>query len=122
MGSATEEDINYWANELSEIPVLEMVTDKERAPVLTKARGCVDFSIPIDISLKLRELSLSQGCTILPSMVAIFAICLCRHTTQGDVCIGHEADSGTSRYRLIQYLIFMLTRTYVYPQGFSHFD
>ena len=116
MGSASVDDINYWANELSEIPVLEMVTDKERAPVLTKERGCVDFSIPIDISLKLRQLSLSQGCDILPSMAAIFAICLCRHTTQGDVCIGHETDSGISS-TVIPYVINILIHTNnTYPE------
>jgi hypothetical protein len=86
-----QEDLrNYWEKELSELSILEMVTDKERAPILSATREVVEFCIHSDLANQIKELCLSQGQTIVSGLLTTFAICLCRHTTQAEVSIGHH--------------------------------
>lgn len=87
-------DTSFWENELSELPILDMVTDFERAPVLTSAKEVIEFEIDKEYAFAVRNFALDQGHALLPAIVAIFNTCLCRHTTQTDVCIGHKIGSN----------------------------
>ncbi|RYG64830.1 hypothetical protein EON64_13195, partial [archaeon] len=85
-----DKSLAYWKEELSELPDLEMVLDKERAPVLTNSRSSLNFTISSETVAKLRDICIANGCSLRTGMIAAFASCMCRHTTQTDICVGHK--------------------------------
>jgi non-ribosomal peptide synthetase component F len=102
-----EKDILYWAHDLSELPTLEMVVDKDRPANLSNCRDVVRFEMTSDIILKLRDICVDNDCTLLTGFLSLYAICMCRHTTQTEVVIGNslsEKDTKEDFGLLINYI------------------
>eukprot|EP01031_Cornospumella_fuschlensis_P037400 gene37400-45417_t len=91
-----DKSLAYWKEELSELPDLEMVLDKERAPVLTNSRNTINFSVPVETIARLKDVCIANGYSLRTGMIAAFASCVCRHTTQTDVCVGHKISDKNS--------------------------
>ena len=81
--------IDYWKEQLKgELPVLELPTDKPRPPVQSFKGALYEFSIPLELTKRLRELSNQQGVTLYMTLLSAFTTFLYRLTGQEDILIG----------------------------------
>ncbi|HWS83041.1 MAG TPA: amino acid adenylation domain-containing protein, partial [Ktedonobacteraceae bacterium] len=97
----------YWQQELSsELPVLNLPTDRPRPPVQTYKGASHSFALSDDIAKSLRLLASSEKVTLFTLMLAAYQTLLFRYTNQEDLIVGTTA-LGRSRAdfeRVIGYL------------------
>ncbi|WP_345144972.1 condensation domain-containing protein, partial [Dactylosporangium darangshiense] len=87
-GPVLDAQLGYWRTQLADPPVLELPTDRPRPAVRSAAGGLVEFTIPADVTTRLRELSRQHGTTMFMTLTAAYALFLARHTGQDDILIG----------------------------------
>ncbi|WP_345144986.1 condensation domain-containing protein, partial [Dactylosporangium darangshiense] len=95
-GEVLDTQLDYWRTQLADPPVLELPTDRPRPAVRSAAGGLVEFTIPADVTTRLRELSRQNGTTMFMTLTAAYAVFLARHTGQDDILIGTPI-AGRSR-------------------------
>ncbi|MFB2836378.1 MupA/Atu3671 family FMN-dependent luciferase-like monooxygenase, partial [Floridanema evergladense] len=79
---------SYWLDKLSLPPVLELPTDRIRPPIKTYNgdRETIKFDTEVTKSLKL--FGRQQGCTLLMTLLSVYATLFHRLTGQDDIIIG----------------------------------
>ena len=89
-GEVLERQLNYWRNQLGEMPTLELPTDRPRA--LTQSyRGANETSrINGETAERLKRLSRKQGCTLFMTLLGAFQILLSRYSGQQDIVVGTD--------------------------------
>ncbi|MBO0783239.1 MAG: AMP-binding protein, partial [Ktedonobacteraceae bacterium] len=89
-GSALEEQISYWREQLAGLELLDLPTDHKR-PVFAANRGAaLPFSLPTGVTLQLIEFSRKEGVTPFMTMAAGFQLLLSRYSGQLDISIGTD--------------------------------
>jgi amino acid adenylation domain-containing protein/non-ribosomal peptide synthase protein (TIGR01720 family) len=83
-----ERQLNYWRNQLADLPVLELPTDRPRAPVFSYLGRSFSFQLPKTLSRGLEQLSQEQGCTLFMTLLAGFETLLHRYSGQDDIVVG----------------------------------
>src|SRR6185437_2195845 len=63
-GAVLETALEYWRGQLAGVPALELPTDRPRPAVLTSAGAMHHFSIPAEVTGRLKELSRGQDATL----------------------------------------------------------
>ncbi|MTJ29412.1 non-ribosomal peptide synthetase [Aphanizomenon sp. UHCC 0183] len=107
-----EKQLNYWQQQLADIPpLLELPTDKPRPPVQSFRGGIWEFSINSNLSQKIRTLTQQSDTTLFMTMLAAFVILLYRYSGQDDILIGSPM-AGRNRQE-IQSLIGYFVNTVV---------
>ncbi|MBI5032798.1 MAG: amino acid adenylation domain-containing protein [Chloroflexi bacterium] len=88
-GDVLEAQLAYWKQQLgSELPVLNLPTDRPR-PAVQKNRGAqITFTLPVDLANALVTLSRNEGVTLFMTLFTAFQILLHRYTHQNDICVG----------------------------------
>ncbi|HXQ72674.1 MAG TPA: amino acid adenylation domain-containing protein [Pyrinomonadaceae bacterium] len=95
-GELLEQQLGYWREQLAELPVLEMPTDRTR-PATQSYRGKrTSFIVPADVTQQLRELSQQEGATMFMVLLAAFQLLLSRYSGQEDIVVGTDI-AGRSR-------------------------
>ncbi|MCP4656609.1 MAG: amino acid adenylation domain-containing protein, partial [bacterium] len=95
-GKVLEAQLAYWREQLAELPVLELPTDRPR-PAVQSLRGALErFVLPPRLDRRLRELGRKHGVTLFMTSLAAFHTLLRRHTGQEDVALG-SAIAGRNR-------------------------
>ena len=80
--------ITYWKTRLSDAPMLELATDRQR-PVIQSYRGQRhSFSLSPDFTEGLKALSRREGVTLFMTLVSAFQVLLHRYSGQNDILIG----------------------------------
>jgi amino acid adenylation domain-containing protein len=80
--------LEYWNQQLADLPVLELPADRPRPPIQT-FRGAIKlFELPTELSTALNTLCLQQGTTMFMTLIAAYAALLHRWTGQRDIPIG----------------------------------
>jgi len=87
-GATLDELADYWREKLSALPVLDLPTDRARPPAQTFCGATATFSVPADVSFRLKELGRRCGATPFMTLVAAFKALLCRCSGQEDVVVG----------------------------------
>ena len=88
-GDTLESLTAFWRSELDGAPrVLELPTDRPRPPRQRFDGGSVPFSVPDDITARIRTLAASVGCTEFMVLSAAFAATLSAYSGQHDVLFG----------------------------------
>ncbi|MBV9008673.1 MAG: amino acid adenylation domain-containing protein [Verrucomicrobia bacterium] len=82
------EHLDYWRRELSDMPVLDLPTDRPRPPTQTFAGAMEVFSVPASTALALKTLCQRQSTTPFLLMTAAFITLLHEYTRQQDVVVG----------------------------------
>lgn len=83
-----ESQLAYWKEQLNNLPLLDIPTDKAR-PAVATYHGAVEFiEIPADLTRKLRDLSLESGCSLFMTLLTGMMVILNRHTGQNDIVLG----------------------------------
>ena len=87
-GDVLEQHISYWRRRLANLSVLELLTDRPRAPIqrFRGARESVELSKSLSESLK--KLSEVEGVTLFETLLAAFQTLLSRYTGQQDIVVG----------------------------------
>ncbi|HZD95275.1 MAG TPA: condensation domain-containing protein, partial [Candidatus Sulfotelmatobacter sp.] len=87
-GDMLEQQLNYWKKQLAEITALDLPTDFPR-PTLQSQRGdSVEFSVPVELTVKLKQLCLQQGTTLYMTLLAAFQTLMSRYSRQHDITTG----------------------------------
>ncbi len=83
-----EQQLQYWRQQLADVPVLNLATDYPR-PSMPTTNGCqYHFQIDTDLTDKLSQLAREQGTTLYMVLLAVFYLLLSRYTRQSDMTIG----------------------------------
>ncbi|HEY2738366.1 MAG TPA: condensation domain-containing protein, partial [Thermoanaerobaculia bacterium] len=87
-GEVLARQIEWWREQLTGVPVLELPTDRLR-PILAKAPSGLRFAIiPPALTETLRTFSRNRGVTLFMTLLAAFQALLHRHTGQTDIPVG----------------------------------
>jgi amino acid adenylation domain-containing protein len=88
-GEILQTQLNYWQQQLADVPpLLELPTDRSR-PSIQSFRGRSEFlTINRHLTQKLKRLSQESGTTLFMTLLAAFTILLSRYSRQEDIVVG----------------------------------
>jgi amino acid adenylation domain-containing protein len=87
-GEVLEKQLSYWREQLADIPMLNLPTDRVR-PVVQRFQGAQESrALAKDLSESLAALSRREGLTLFMLLLAAFKVLLYRYTRQEDVVVG----------------------------------
>ncbi|HWN45296.1 MAG TPA: amino acid adenylation domain-containing protein, partial [Thermoanaerobaculia bacterium] len=87
-GDLLQEQLAYWKDRLSEVPILALPTDRARPAAQTFQGASYNLTLPRALSDALRELSRREGVSLFMSLLAGLQALLWRLSGQADVTIG----------------------------------
>jgi amino acid adenylation domain-containing protein len=88
-GEVLQEQLNYWEQQLADAPaLLSLPTDRPRPAVQTFAGAHLEFTLDLELSQKLMQLSREQGVTLFMTLLAAYNTLLYRYTGQEDILVG----------------------------------
>src|SRR6185369_11177087 len=88
-GEVLEGELAYWKAQLEGVPaVLELPTDRPHPAVRSYEGATEKFSLPAELSQKLKELSQGEGVTLFMTLLAAFQVFLARYSGQQDIVVG----------------------------------
>ncbi|MBV6623046.1 MAG: amino acid adenylation domain-containing protein [Rivularia sp. (in: Bacteria)] len=87
-GKVLEQQLNYWKQQLNNISLLALPTDKPRPTIPTFKGASHSFILSQDLTKRLRSLSRKKNVTLFMTLLAAFKVLLYRYTNQDDICIG----------------------------------
>src|SRR5205085_2737106 len=89
-GAVLDEQLEYWRQQLAEVGVLELPTDRLRPAVASHRGGSVGLRLSEELTQQLRRLSQQQGVTLFMTLLAGFKLLLWRYSGQREVVIGTD--------------------------------
>lgn len=90
-----EQQLDYWCQQLRDIPVLELPLDKAR-PAVLQSRGDAHFFLwPKDLQDQARSYSQKQGATLFMTLLAAFEVLLNCYSGQDDFAVGMPIANRT---------------------------
>ncbi|MFG2598974.1 amino acid adenylation domain-containing protein, partial [Streptomyces sp. NPDC048462] len=88
-GDFLDEQLAYWRERLTGVPVLELPTDHARpAEREGAAGGTVHFTLPAEVAERLREAAGRQGASLFMALLSLFQVVLARYGRQDDIAVG----------------------------------
>lgn len=87
-GSTLEGQLQYWREQLKDIPTLELPTDRPRPAVQTHRGQKYVFRLPAELSRELSTLSGREDGTLFVTLLAAFQVLLHHYSRQEDICVG----------------------------------
>jgi acyl transferase domain-containing protein len=88
-GEVLENQLSYWKTQLAGAPpLLNLPTDRPRSDVPSYRGSREPFSLPAELSARLKELSRREDVTLFMLLLAAFQTLLGRYSKQDDVCVG----------------------------------
>ncbi|MFB2983014.1 amino acid adenylation domain-containing protein [Microseira sp. BLCC-F43] len=88
-GEVLESQLAYWRRQLgSDLPVLKLPTDRQRAPQQTFLGARQNLLLPKSLTELLKVISQREGVTLFMTLLAAFQILLYRYTGQEDIVVG----------------------------------
>ncbi|RKH23582.1 condensation domain-containing protein, partial [Corallococcus sicarius] len=95
-GEALQREVAYWEAKLSGAPaVLELPIDKPRPAVRNTAGATLGFTLPRELTEKLRSLGHHEGGSLFMVLLAGWQALLSRYTGQQDVSVGSPIAGRT---------------------------
>jgi thioesterase domain-containing protein len=93
------DQLSYWVQQLANLPVVEIPTDRPRPAVPTFSGRIESVLLPRRLTDRLQVLSIQQGCTLFMLSLAALEAFLERRTGQEDIVVG-TLVAGRSRVEL----------------------
>lgn len=87
-GEILEKQRSYWCQQLQDLPVLNLPTDRPRPTVQTYRGATYPLQFPSKLTEQLEALSQQTGTTLFMILLAAFQTVLHRYTGQEDIAIG----------------------------------
>ncbi|MDP1796822.1 MAG: amino acid adenylation domain-containing protein, partial [Planctomycetaceae bacterium] len=86
-GPVLEEQIEYWRQQLADLPPLALPTDRPRPALQTYRGNSVSLPLSAELRTGLNELSRREGVTLFMTMLAVFKVLLSRYSGQQDIVV-----------------------------------
>jgi len=83
-----QELIDYWKQQLTDLPLVELPTDFTRPPMLSYRGAIASFFIDDNVVAQLRKVNQQEGATLHMVLLAAFDLVLARYTGQQDIAVG----------------------------------
>jgi len=77
-GEVLDQQLSYWKEQLADVPVLELPTDRPRPAVQSNRGDGQSFNLSPKLTQDLRELSRKEGVTLFMTLLAAFQVLLSR--------------------------------------------
>ncbi|WP_375328979.1 amino acid adenylation domain-containing protein [Microcystis sp. BLCC-F210] len=88
-GEVLQQQLDYWQKQLAGAPaLLSLPTDRPRPNQQSFAGGHLPFSLSLELTEKLTQLTQEQGVTLFMTLLTAYAVLLYRYTEQEDILIG----------------------------------
>jgi hypothetical protein len=87
-GPLWEERLAYWKQQLANVPVLDLRSDRPRPAVQTFRGASYSFALSPGLSEGLKVLSRRAGATLFMTLLAAWQVLLCRYSGQEDIAVG----------------------------------
>ncbi|KIF71354.1 NRPS NcpA, partial [Streptomyces sp. AcH 505] len=88
-GDFLDEQLAYWRERLTGVPVLELPTDHGRPAEREGAAGdTVHFTLPAEVAEQLRSTAGRQGASLFMTLLSLFQVVLARYGRQDDIAVG----------------------------------
>ncbi|QLE48410.1 amino acid adenylation domain-containing protein [Nostoc sp. C057] len=88
-GKVLQNHLSYWEKQLANAPTfLPLPTDRPRPAVQTFNGSYHVFTLSVELTQRLLELSQQQGCTLFMTLLAAYNTLLYRYTGQEDILVG----------------------------------
>ncbi|MBD1918089.1 MULTISPECIES: non-ribosomal peptide synthetase [Cyanophyceae] len=87
-GEVLEKQLSYWRQQLQDLPVLELPSDRPRPAVQTYQGATYPVHISPTLSQALETFSQQSGASLFMTLLAAFQTLLYRYTGQEDIAIG----------------------------------
>ena len=116
-GTRLEKLLSYWKPNLSNLPTLQMPTDRPRPSKTTYKGARLGFTIGKSLTAQLKELSQREHVTLFMTLLACFKILLCRYSSQEDIVVGTPIHNRMLRE--VEPLIGMFVNTLVLRSDLS---
>ncbi|MFI6509984.1 amino acid adenylation domain-containing protein [Streptosporangium sp. NPDC050855] len=104
----SEDDLRWWTERLSGVPVLELPTDRPRPSRRSGAGAEVEFRIEPGTAAAIGALARRARCTPFMVLFSAYQVLLHRHTGQSDFCVGIPS-AGRGRTELENMIGFLST-------------
>jgi amino acid adenylation domain-containing protein len=98
-GALLARHLDFWREELADLPLLALPTDRPRPPEADYVGAQVTFAIDAETTQALKALARREGATLFMTALAAFQVLLYRYTGQEDIAVG-VATAGRSRTEL----------------------
>jgi surfactin family lipopeptide synthetase A len=124
-GEVLERHLNYWQQQLADIPpLLELPTDYQRPPIQTFQGNRVPFQLSLSLTQHLKKLSQQNGSTLFMTLLTAFAVLLSRYCEQPDIVIGSPIANRdrTEVENLLGFFVNNLVLRIQIPQNSSFQD
>ncbi|MEG4045367.1 amino acid adenylation domain-containing protein [Microcoleus sp. Pol17_C1] len=106
-GEILESHLDYWKQQLTDLPVLQLPLDRPR-PAITTFRGKRQpFSLSKNLTEALKALSRQEGVTLYMTLLAAFKTLLYRYSGQEDIVLG-TFSAGRNRPEIDKLIGFFL--------------
>jgi amino acid adenylation domain-containing protein len=89
-GEVLEAQMNYWKQQLTNLPVLELPTDRPRPAVATYKGATQYFELSKALTDALKALSAKEGVTLFTLILTVFKVLLHKYTHQNDIVVGTD--------------------------------
>ena len=87
-GEILEEHLSYWKEQLADVPVLQLPTDRPR-PAIQSFRGAARILMfPKELSADLKQLCRREGVTLFMLLLSAFKVLLYRYSKQDTIIVG----------------------------------
>ncbi len=87
-GAVLDKQLSYWRDQLKDLPVLDLPTDRPR-PAMQSFRGAqIGFVLTESLTKAVEALSQRAGVTLFMTLLAAFQLLLQRYSGQDDVVVG----------------------------------
>jgi amino acid adenylation domain-containing protein len=87
-GAVLEDQLSYWRGQLTDLPVLDLPTDRPYPAVLTFRGTSASFSLPKPLVDSLNRLARQEQVTLFMVLLATFQLLLARYADQDDIVVG----------------------------------
>ena len=115
-GEVLSSQMAYWKQQLANLPILQLPTDRPRPAVATYQGAKQSFDLSKALSKALKALSAKEGVTLFTLLLAAFTVLLHKYTNQNDIVVGTDIANRNriETEGLIGFLINTLVlRTYL---------
>ncbi|WP_116248108.1 non-ribosomal peptide synthetase [Nocardiopsis sp. FIRDI 009] len=95
-GGRADEQLAYWRDRLTDLPVLDLPTDRPRPGTPTHAGTTLDRVLPARLRDDLNRLARTERVTLMTVVLAAFTVVMSKYTQQDDIVVG-SVWSGRGR-------------------------
>ncbi|MBB6048347.1 amino acid adenylation domain-containing protein [Armatimonas rosea] len=110
-GTSRDEQLQYWVQQLADLPLLQLETDHPRPPLLTERGATLGSRLSVPLTQALKDLSTKNNSTLFMTLLAALSALLSHYSGQEDIPLGISIANRNQAE--LESMIGLLTNTLV---------